>query len=396
MRRTSLYLTAVCLGFILSCAYSLATAASVASSAGHVVVVGSPMPLPAYLRALGAQSGRSVLVLPGTSSELVDMQWDRVPFDTAWGAVLAAYGLESCRSAAVLAVGKRPGLDPVCASLGVPLAVVPDAEPVAESGPSLFTLGATGDRADPRTLLAAFTPLDSTADRADPRTSTPVAALPDVPTIPARYGVRVRILELADNSSSAGGVDWSNGLLGGLLGAGVSALTGGTFVPSVLTNSVSALESRGLARKLDDVRLVLVEGKSTAFRSGGTLQLSLVGAGSANIERQLSYGLTLSVTPTAQPDGSVALDVAADLSSPVSVSNPALLDLSTRSVAGSPLVRPGAGVLLAAFASVRNEESGQGLPGAAGVPVVGWLAGRASSSAGRSTVVVTLELERAA
>jgi type II secretory pathway component GspD/PulD (secretin) len=217
--------------------------------------------------------------------------------------------------------------------------------------------------------------------------------------VPRRWSVRIRLLELADNSNAAGGVDWSKGLLPAALVAGASLLTGGSagalLQARAITDTVSALEQRGLARKLDDVRLVLSEGKPSLFRSGGTLQLSLLGGGAdgGKIERSLPYGLTLNVTPAEQSDGSVSLDVAADLSSPVSTTNTALLDLATRSINSQIAVRPGSSVVLASFASVRNEQDASGLPVLSALPVVGLLAGRSSTTTSRTSVVVTLDLE---
>lgn len=381
-RLTTLLLAGLWGGFmtaLLTVGMAGAAPFAAASGAGLIVVQGGPLPLPVFLDALGRQSGRSVLVVPGVPADLVAYQFDRVPFDVAWSAVVAAHGLESCRSAAVLAVGRRPALDGVCRALGAPLALEESPAPLAEAAPGFGT----------RLALA------STAPQVAPAPLAPVAetpAVPAPPTVAARYGVRIRLLEIADNASSGGGVDWSQGLLGRLLGAAASVATGGLYNPSELTTSISALEQRGLARKVDDVRLVLTDGRAAVFRSGGSLQLSLVG-GQSNVERQVQYGLALNLLATAQPDGSIELATSAELSSPVSVTNPALLDLSARTVTGSPLLRPGSGVVLAAWSSTRQEEAGSGVPGVASVPVVGWLAGRASSSSARSTVVVTVELD---
>lgn len=359
MRRAALFLASLTLGCVLAIASSARAESAFVSSAGVVTVQGAAMPLPLYLESLGRQSGRSVVVLPGVSAAPVLHQFVRVPWRVAWDTVVSAHGLVSCLGSEVVVVGP-PGapLSASCDAVGAPLPA-PVAAPAAPAAPV-----ASGEVAGP--------------------VVGPVA--------PRRYPVRLRLLELADNSGSAGGVDWSGGFLGQVLGVAASAATGLGFNPASLTSTVSALEQRGLARKLDDVRLMLTEGRSTSFQSGGTLQLSLIGAGSAAIERNLQYGLSLSMTPAVQADGSVSIDVTADLASPASVSNPALLDLSRRNIQSSVLAAPGAGVVLAAFTSTRDEAAASGLPGAASVPGLGWLAGRASSSAARSTVVVTLEL----
>lgn len=382
MRRTGLFLTSALLGFVLVCGVSARAQSAFASSSGLVTVQGSAMPLPLYLDALGRQSGRSVVVLPGVPVDMTAHQFVRVPWRIAWDSVVAAHGLVSCIGAEVVAVGV-PGaaLRAACDAVGAGL----PAEPAAASG-----AGDTGLSGAP---LAGFGSRVAVPSVSASAVGVAPGSSAIGPVAPRRYAVRLRLLELADNAASGGGVDWSKGLLGQLLGAAASLAAGAGFNPGTLTSTVSALEEKGLARKLDDVRLVLTEGRPTTFQSGGTLQLSLIGSGSAAIERNLQYGLSLSLTPAVQADGSVAVDVSADLASPASVSNPALLDLARRNVQSSVLAQPGSGVVLASFQSIREEAAASGVPGAAAVPAVGWLAGRASSSTARSTVVVTLELE---
>lgn len=138
--------------------------------------------------------------------------------------------------------------------------------------------------------------------------------------------------------------------------------------------------------------LKLTEDQATRFQSGGVLQLSLVGSGdNSSIQRTVNYGLLLNLTPRRQGEA-LSVDVQADLSSPVSINNPALLDVATRSVTSSVLLRPGVGQVVATFMSRRDEQNTSGLPGLSTSPAVGWLAGRSSSSAGSSLVVVTVEL----
>lgn len=346
---------------------------AVASSAGLVTMMGGLRPLSTVLEGLGASTGRSVLVLPGVPDVQVGYQFERVPWSAAWGAVVSAHGLRWCITDALVLVGGADAVTAACATL--PAAVLP--APAAPSEPA-----------------ASGVNLSSVRYRAAELPPVVTSAPAPLPAPVARHAVRVRILELADNASTSAGVDWSKGLLGTLLGAAAGYAAGvvPTFAPADLTRTVSALEARGLARKLDDVRLILTDGTPTAFRSGGNLQLNLLGAGDQKIERQVQYGLGLNLASQTEPDGSVSVVAAADLSSPVSVSNPQLLDLATRSINGAVTLRPGAGAVLAAFTSMRDEGDGSGLPGLNRVPVVGLLAGRSSSTATRTTVVVTLEL----
>lgn len=354
---------------------------AVASSGGMVTMMGGARPLSTVLDALGRQSGASVLVLPGVPDVQVSYQLAGVPFSVAWDAITGAHGLFWCAGGGVLAVGPAESVGRVCA--GLPGGVMhPQRDSVAPAGDG------GGPELTGSSLVGARLPVAQIA---------PLAQSPESPAVsgPRRHNVRIRLLEVADNASGTVGVDWSSGLLSTVIGAAAGAAAGvlPSFVPSDLSRTVSALESRGLARKLDDVRLVLTDGSPTVFRSGGSLQLSLVGGGDTKIERTLQYGLTLNLTPTPEVDGSLSVAVNADLSSPVSVSNPQLLDLTTRAVQSSVTAAPGRGVVLAAFASTRDEGTVSGLPGLSSVPGVSVLAGRTSSTAARTTVIVTLEME---
>jgi type II secretory pathway component GspD/PulD (secretin) len=324
-----------------------------------VSIVSGGAPLAAYLQSLAAVRGQSMVVLPGVPDiSLTVNVVDADPIELLSN-LLAAYSLGDCVRAGVRYIGPSAAVLGVCPA---PVVVVPPVE-----------------------VAAAPVPV--------------AAPAPVLPAIPQRWAVRIRLLELADNSATAGGVDWSKGLLPAAITAGVSLLSGGAagalLQGGALADTVSALEQRGLARKLDDVRLVLADGKPTVFHSGGTLNLSLLGGGAdgGKIERSLPYGLTLNVVPSLQSDGAVSLVVQADLSSPVSTSNTALLDLATRSLSSQVAVKPGSSVLLASFASVRDEQDASGLPFLSSVPVVGLLAGRSSVTAARTSVVVTLDLE---
>lgn len=384
----------VLLGVLLSGLAAAQSSAAYASSEGTVTtVLSSPVPLPAFLAGLGRQVAASVVVLPGVPETLVAYQFARLPWPVAWSTVTGAHGLAFCRSAALLVVGLPESAARTCAAVDLQLTTPGAPQPVTVAPlPDLPPLEGFGVRVASSSVSAKLPPPLPDFDIPAPVPVLDEAPVVAGPVLPVRYPVRVRLLEIADNSSTAGGVDWSANLLSNLLGAGVSALTGGAFLPADLTKSISALEQQGTARKLDDVALVLTSGRSTQFRSGGTLQLSLLGGGDSKIERNIQYGLTLDLEPVALDDGSVSLTVSADLSSPASVSNPQLLDLTSRSVSSQVTARPGSGVVVAAFTSVRDERTGAGLPGVSSVPVVGWLAGRASASSARSTVVVTLEL----
>lgn len=333
-----------------------AEGAAVASSAAGMVTVSSyaRQPLASFLVALGKSQSLDVVPV-GVPSVEVAYTFTNRPFASVWSMLTAAHGLVSCEKDGVMIVGPASALTSACGLVSPPASttVQPAAAVSSETTPTV---------------------------RAAP---------------PARVALRLRVLEIADNSQAGGGVDWEKGLLPSVL-AGVAALVSGApgvVSPSALTNSISALEREGLARKLDDVRLVVTEGKTASFQSGGTLQLSLIGGGEATIQRQLPYGLNLSFDVARDGDEAYSVGVVGDISSPVSTQNVSLLDMSRRGVSTNVSVRPGAAVVVASWGAVRDEASGSGLPGAARVPVVGYLAGRASSGSSRSTVVVTLEVE---
>lgn len=312
---------------VLALVLGSASASVALDSAGRVTTEGA-VPLSQYVEALG-RSRYQTVITRGISSEVVSYRYRLVPWELAWDTTLSLHGLTSCMPA-----------------------------------PGVVVVG-TSD------ALGATCPLSSAV---------------------SRYPVRLRVLEIADSASAAAGLDWSRGLLPSVLGAAANIVAGGApFVPSQLSSSLRALEAQGLARKLDDVRLTLTPEQLTEFRSGGTLQLSLLGQGAdTKIERALQYGLTLGLQPAVQSDGTLAVSVRADLSSPVSTSNVHLLDIASRSVVTGVTLQQGAGVVVAAFSSARDESNASGLPSVRGS--FGPLAGLSSSSAARTTLVVTLEL----
>lgn len=337
--------------------------------AGTVFMTGGVKPLSVVLDALGRQVRPNVLVLPGVPDVAVNYSFTSVSPEIALATVATAHDLAYCLSDGLVLVGGRSAVERACAAV-------------------------PGGAVYPVLLGDLVAPVSVTVEVPQPvaaPAAVPAVVAPPAPPAPQRVGVRLRIIELADNSSAAAGVDWSKGLLSGVVSLAAGALSGS--VPSLssltFTQSLQALERQGLARKLDEVQLSLTVGQSTAFQSGGNLQLSLIGSGETKIERTIPYGLNLTLQPSETADG-VQVAVNADLSNAVSTSNTSLLDVARRSV-NTTVDLGSAPVLVAAWSAIREEKNGSGLPGLARIPFAGYVAGQADQSASRSTLVVTLE-----
>ena len=209
----------------------------------------------------------------------------------------------------------------------------------------------------------------------------------------ASYIIRLRIVEIAEQHGQSAGFDWQGGVWQTVaaLMAGDVAAAAGRFLASDVTSAVRFLESEGVGRQLDDLSFVARSGLPAVFNAGGNISVNLVSGTGEPVSRQYPYGLSLRVTPESIEDGAL-LTVQLDASTPVSVSNPELLNISNRSISSSLEVGCSEAVVLGSLFQLSEDGTGSGLPGISSVPGVGYLAGTASRAYSRSSVVLTLDL----
>ena len=205
------------------------------------------------------------------------------------------------------------------------------------------------------------------------------------------YRMKLTLFEVSqDKARSLGGN--LPAILGNVLAAAQSG-NPAALLTADWSKAFSALESAGVATRQDEITLNTVDGQEANYRNGGSLAVNLVGSGAANIEKTLSYGLSARVTPFSLAGEAVNVHYTLDVSTPINVSTPNLLQLATRTLNGVVNLRPGESVAVVSTSSNRADTSGSGVPGVAAVPGAGFLAGSGSDTAGRGLFVVLVGVE---
>jgi hypothetical protein len=225
------------------------------------------------------------------------------------------------------------------------------------------------------------------------RGSLDAATIPATEAGPKNYVIRLRLLEISDRSTwgaSAQVVGAFGGALAGVL-AGDTLGSAARFGAADFSRSLALAESEGIARQLDDISAAGRSGRTVALQSGGNISVNLVGPGEQSIQSSYAYGLSVTVTPESLDDGAL-LAVNVDSSTPVSVSDPTLLNINSRNISSFIEVGCGQAVVLASLFRLAEDVAGSGVPGLGSVPAVGYLFGSANTSYNRSSLVLTLEL----
>jgi hypothetical protein len=205
--------------------------------------------------------------------------------------------------------------------------------------------------------------------------------------------VRLRVIEIGENSGLQLGTQWSTQILSDLL----SFAVGDVYAPyrlltSDLADAVRLVESSGAGRKLDDILLNGIIGVPLSFQAGGTVNVNLVGAGEQNISASYPYGLTVAITANRLDDGTITLDYSIDSSSTVSASDPSLINVASRGINSSVDLFCGEAAIIAAFRQDYSDNTGSGLPGLGSLPVVGYAFAVDTFTATKTTLLVSLEV----
>lgn len=210
------------------------------------------------------------------------------------------------------------------------------------------------------------------------------------PVASKAYKVKLTLFDLnTDTAKSLGG---NIGQLASNVLAAVQSGTPLTLLTQDWSKVISALETANVGRRQDEITLNTVDGLETTYRNGGSLSVNLVSDGQ-KIEKSIGYGLNVRLTPFSLAEEMVDVHYDLDVSTPVSVTNPSLLQLASRNLVGVASLRVGQSVVVALGTSSRADAAGSGVPGAAALPVVGNLAGTGSSAGSRSVTLAVLGLE---
>lgn len=183
------------------------------------------------------------------------------------------------------------------------------------------------------------------------------------------------------------------------------AATVGTFAVSVLENGLSLvadplaglrtldlnatldmLERQNLARTLSEVTLRTTHNKQASFKSGGSVRLEI-----GDELLTVDFGTLLTVKPLISPDGSITLDVNANLSDFVgTLTSVTGLQLTERELITTVTFREGDTVVLGGMLRNGVTVTESGVPFLMNLPVIGRLFGSRSTQDERSDYVVVI------
>jgi pilus assembly protein CpaC len=231
---------------------------------------------------------------------------------------------------------------------------------------------------------------------------------------PQQVMLEVRFIEASRNLDRSLGVNYATqGKVGGVTGNGnvasggftdngngsfsnntlfslVSSLPGnltpfGTFAGRILNGGmkvdafVSALEEKGLARRLAEPNLIALSGDTASFLAGGEFPFPV----SVNSLNQISvefkkYGVGLAFTPTVLSEGQINLKIEPEVSeldpaNTVSIGNYQIPSLTVRRASTTVELRDGQSFAIAGLLQGSHVADTQQLPWVGDVPVLGTL-----------------------
>lgn len=228
-----------------------------------------------------------------------------------------------------------------------------------------------------RYSVVAYEPTNTVVVRATPILLEQIAQLiPSLDEAQPQVNVQVRIQEISTSAAENLGVDLKAGLgnfATTLLDGGLNFIFDAQSALSGLNigATLDALEKQQLSRRVDDASITVANNAPGFIQSGGTIFITIAGA-DENIERTIEYGVKITVTPRITADGRISMEVQAQLDEPKgAVTNPALLELTTRKVTTNVTVEPGQTILLGGLFSNRFNSTVTGVPILSSIPIIG-------------------------
>lgn len=226
--------------------------------------------------------------------------------------------------------------------------------------------------------------------------------------IPGEFQVmiNVRIAEIQRSQLRRWGVDWNalinNGAvqLSSTISGGTPTLTG-VFDSGKITFLIDALSSNGVAKILDDARVVTLSGQPAAFLSGGEFAVpTIVGIGGAQGQSTSfrGFGTSIICTPTVLDNDLIRLQIVPELSQ-INAGNSVggIPGVNVRRVQTRVELREGQSIALGGVFSRREAAETTRIPFLGEVPVIGaWLfnAKQATEDENELLIVVTPEIVR--
>lgn len=208
--------------------------------------------------------------------------------------------------------------------------------------------------------------------------------IPELDVPQQQVNVQVRIQEVNRRTVESFGIDLSaasGNFAANVLGTGLRFIFDAQQAVSDLNISavLDALENQGLSTRVDDSTLTVLNNGSGRMQSGGRIEITYPSGDGEIATRTIEFGVIIEVAPRISTDGTVVLDVSAEVSDvlvPLSEGGiPERIDFSTREVTSTVSLRPGQTVLLGGLLQNSFTQSRRGVPVLSQIPILGALFG---------------------
>jgi type IV pilus assembly protein PilQ len=136
--------------------------------------------------------------------------------------------------------------------------------------------------------------------------------------------------------------------------------------------ALNALESQKLSKRINDSNVSVVNNGSASIRSGGRIELNIASS-SGNISKTIPFGVLLQVKPRISNDGTIAMDIAAEVSDVQNKGSldPNRIDFDERKSETTVIMQSGQTVLLGSLLATTQDESTVGIPVLSSIPLIG-------------------------
>jgi type IV pilus assembly protein PilQ len=198
--------------------------------------------------------------------------------------------------------------------------------------------------------------------------------IPQLDTRQSIVNVNVRIQEVTNDAALTLGIEWSFGIgnfSGKLLETGVKFLFDSTSALAGFNigAALNALERQSLSKRINDSSLSVVNNGTGSIRSGGRIEL-IIGPGTT---KTIPYGVQLQVKPRVSSDGTIAMDIAAEVSDVQNKGSldPNRIDFDERKSETTVLMQSGQTILMGSLLATTQDESNSGIPILSAIPLIG-------------------------
>ena len=208
--------------------------------------------------------------------------------------------------------------------------------------------------------------------------------VPELDVPQQQVSIQVRIQEVNRRTVESFGIDLDasfGNLAANVLGTGLRFVFDAQTVVTELNLSavLDALESQGLSTRVDDSTITVLNNETGRMQSGGRIEITFPSTDGEIATRTIEFGVIIEVTPRIASDGSVILDVLAEVSDvlvPLSEGGiPERIDFSTRELSSTVSMRPGQTVLLGGLLQNSFTQTQRRVPILGEIPVLGALFG---------------------